>query len=291
MNKEYNDVELTTEEVESLNDPILADISTDVETTESQEQETTIEEPADEAVKESNVVVDEFKGVEIDGKAYDVDTIKSWMDDANNKSEWQKSNTEKAQQLSKWNKFVEKINEDETFRDHIKDFFFDDPDSVSKLGLDGKIELDLKSDDQVAETPSELEARLAKLEEYEQSRIMENRVNILDSELTNLEEKFPEYLGEEGQMQTFLNFAEANGERFIVNGLPSMEMAFKEWSYDQMQDELNHYKKLGKNSSRNKGKVINTSQAGVKEVKQPKKITSYNEATMDDPEIAKYFEE
>ena len=291
MNKEYNDVELTTEEVESLNDPILADISTDVETTESQEQETTIEEPADEAVKESNVVVDDFKGVEIDGKAYDVDTIKSWMDDANNKSEWQKSNTEKAQELSKWNKFVEKVNEDETFRDHIKDFFFDDPDSVSKLGLDGKIELDLKSDDRVTETPSELEMRLAKLEEFEQSRIMENRVNTLDSELTSLEEKFPEYLGEEGQMQTFLNFAEANGERFIVNGLPSMEMAFKEWSYDQMQDELNHYKKLGKNSSRNTGKVINTSQAGVKEVKQPKKITSYSEATMDDPDIAKYFEE
>ena len=290
MNKEYNDVEITAEEMESLNDPILTDVTTNVETTESQEQETTQEEPA-EAVNESNVVVDEFKGVEIDGKAYDVDTIKSWMDDANNKSEWQKSNTEKAQELSKWNKFVEKVNEDETFRDHIKDFFFDDPDSVSKLGLDGKIELDLKSDDRVTETPSELEMRLAKLEEFEQSRIMENRVNTLDSELTNLEEKFPEYLGEEGQMQTFLNFAEANGERFIVNGLPSMEMAFKEWSYDQMQDELNHYKKLGKNSSRNTGKVINTSQAGVKEVKQPKKITSYSEATMDDPDIAKYFEE
>ena len=64
-----------------------------------------------------------------------------------------------------------------------------------------------------------------------------------------------------------------------------------EWSYDQMQDELNHYKKLGKNSSRNTGKVVNTSQAGVKEVKSPQKLTSYDDATMDNPEIAKYFEE
>ena len=291
MNKEYNDVELTTEEVESLNDPILTDISTDnAGTTESQEQETTIEEPADEAVKESNVVVDDFKGVEIDGKAYDVDTIKSWMDDANNKSEWQKSNTEKAQELSKWNKFTERVNKDDEFRKHIKDFFYDNPDEINKLGLDGNIGLDIE-DAKDTETPSELERRLEALEQFEHDRIMESRIGTLDENLTALEEKFPEYLGENEQVQKFLTFAESNAERFVVDGLPSLDAAFKEWSYDQMQQELSHYKKLGENSNRNKGKIINKSEVGAKEVKSPKKILSWKDATMDDPEIAKYFEE
>ena len=230
MNKEYNDVEVTAEEMEGLNDPILTDISTDsAETTESQEQEATQEEPAEEAVKESNVVVEEFKGVEIDGKAYNVDTIKSWMDDAKNKNEWQKSNTEKAQNLSKWTKFADKFNEDESFRNHIRDYFFDEPDAVSKLGLDGNIGLDIEDANQT-ETPSELEQRLAKLEEFEQERIMEARVGTLVSELSKLEDQFPEYLGKDEQVSTFLNFAENNANRFVVDGLPSLQMAFKEWS-------------------------------------------------------------
>ena len=292
MNKEYNDVEISAEEMEGLTDPILTDISTDsnTETTTSQE-ETTQEEPSVEAeVSETDVVAEKFEGVEIDGKSYDVDTIKEWMSDHNNKNEWQKSNTEKAQNLSKWNNFVKKINEDDSFRNHIKDYFFDDPDAVDKLGLEGNIGLEIE-DAKDAEIPGELEMRLRQLEEFEQDRIMETRVDILDSELTKLEGKFPEYLGDDKQVSEFLAFTETNGERFVVDGIPNLELSFREWSYDQMQDELSHYKKLGKNSNRNKGKVINKSQAGVKEVKSPQKITSWNEATMDNPEIAKYFED
>ena len=120
---------------------------------------------------------------------------------------------------------------------------------------------------------------------------MDSRVNILDSDLTKLEEQFPEYLGEDKQVSECLSFAEKNGERFLKDGLPSLESAFKEWSHDQMQDELSHYKKLGKNSNRNQGRVVNTSQVGAKEVKSPKKLSNWNDMTMDDPEIAKYFEE
>ena len=58
-----------------------------------------------------------------------------------------------------------------------------------------------------------------------------------------------------------------------------------------MQDELTHYKKLGNNSNRNAGKVVNTSQVGAKEVKSPQKLTDWNDVTMDNPDIAKYFEE
>ena len=81
----YNDVEITAEEMESLNDPIMTEISTDNtenETTASQ-KETTQDESSSE-VNESNVVAEKFNGVEIDGKAYTVDTIKEWMSDAKN---------------------------------------------------------------------------------------------------------------------------------------------------------------------------------------------------------------
>ena len=291
MDKNYNDVEITDEEMESLNDPIVSEISTDsvkTETTASQ-KETTQDESSSE-VNESNVVEDEFRGVEIDGTQYDLDTIKNWMDDSANKEEWQKSNTQKAQDLSKWGKFVEKINKDDDLRNHIKDFYFDNPDEVKRLGLDGKIGLELEDAD-TSEPRTALEQRLELLEGFENDRIIESRVNILDSDLTKLETNFPEYLGESDQVSQFLAFAEQNGERFVVNGLPSLEKAFKEWSYDQMQDELSHYKKLGNNSNRNQGRVVNTSQVGAKEVKSPKKLSNWNDMTMDDPEIAKYFEE
>ena len=299
MNKEYNDIELTDDEIASLEDPILTDISTSddvkTETTTSQD-ETTQEEPADEAVKESDVVEDnesvEVKTdeIEIDGNTYNLDTIKEWMNDSNNKQEWQKSNTQKSQELSKWGKFVEKVNKDDEFRNHIKDYFFDNPEEVSKLGLDGKIGLEIEDADET-QVPSELEQRLELLEKFEQDRIVEHRVNSLDSELTKLEKEYPEYLGEDKQVSEFLDFAQNNGQRFLDNGIPNLNKAFKEWSYDQMQEELAHYKKLGENSKRNEGKIVNSSQVGAKEVKSPKKILSWNDATMDNPEIAKYFEE
>ena len=56
-----------------------------------------------------------------------------------------------------------------------------------------------------------------------------------------------------------------------------------------MQSELAHYKKLGKNNSRNEGKIIGTAQVGAKVVKTSKKH-NWDNMTMDDPEIAKYFE-
>ena len=294
MDNKYNDVEISAEEMEVLNDPMLTDISTEdtTETTMSQNEETTQEESA-EAVNESNVVAEKFNGVEIDGKAYTLDTVKEWMTDSKNKTDWNKSNTEKAQNLSKWNKFIEKVNGDDDLRNHIKDFYFDNPEQIKALGLDEKIGLDIEDANTLEPTVEKtaLELRLEKLESFEKDRIMETRVSVLDSELTKLEERFPEYLGESDQVSKFLKFAEANGERFVVDGLPSLDKAFREWSYDQMQDELTHYKKLGNNSNRNAGKVVNTSQVGAKEVKSPQKLTDWNDVTMDNPDIAKYFEE
>ena len=295
--EDYNNIELTDEEMESLNDIIIGpetgvSESTDSQTTEDDSdavqtaEETTTEEASTQEETEAEVVED---GFEIDGERFDREAIMAWREDSTNKESWQKSNTEKAQNLSKWGKLGQKINEDDNFRDHLKDFFFDDPEAVKALGLDGDIDIPTQEvEEKSPEISPELNERLKVLEDIEGERVMEARVDKLDTQLTKLEEKFPEYLEGE-KVAEFLEFADKNANKFVENGLPDLDRAFREWSYAEMQSELTHYKKLGKNTARNEGKVIGTAQVGAKEVKTPKKY-NWDNMTMDDPEIAKYFE-
>jgi hypothetical protein len=281
-NDNYNEIELTEAEAQALENPDIeletTESPTDDKASEANTEETSVEvtEPVD---------VDNF---EIDGKDYSRDQILQWRDDSDNKENWQRSNTEKAQGLSKWNKLAEKIQEDESFRNHLKDFYYDDPEAVKALGLDGKMEI--PGQDEIVEPPSELESRLDVLENIEGERVMEHRVDQLDGVLTNLENANPDYLGDQDKVSEFLEFADSNSQRFIQNGMPNLENAFKEWSYDQMQEQLAHYKKLDENGKRNTG-IINTSEVGAKEIKSNKKVTNWKDVSMNDPDIAKYFDE
>jgi hypothetical protein len=292
--KDYNNVEITEEEREALNNFSLEDeVTTDTGTTESETVEETVqpvESTESEEAPDGETDTDDVDGFEIDGERYDLDTIKSWREDSENKSSWQKSNTEKSQNLSKWGKLGQKINMDEEFRQHINDYFYDDPEAIKALGLDKDIEL---PSDEVEVVPyeginPEIDERLKILEEVEGERIYEARVNKLDSQLTTLENKFPEYLEGEKVME-FLDYADKNANLYSENGIPNLDRAFKEWSYTEMQAELAHFKKLNTNKSRNQGKIINTSQVGAKEVKSPKRKMTWNDVTMDNPEIAEYF--
>ena len=301
MNKGYSEVEISEEEVQALENPetestvsqpaIEADEKVDnISTEESNE----VEAPIIKDVAETETTVeDSFDGLDIDGNQIPREQILAWREDSDNKESWNKSNTEKAQNLSKWNKLSEKINKDESFRSHIVDFFFDDPEAIKSLGLDGDIDIPKTEtkEEKVAPTSPEVEQRLKMLEDIEGDRLMETRVDHLDEQLTNLEDKFPEYLeGEKGA--EFLEYAQKNATKFVENGLPSLERAFREWSYGEMQAELKHFKKLDENGKRNEGKVIGTSQVGARDVKSPKKLSrNWKEITMSDPEIAKYFDE
>ena len=292
--EDYNKIELTDEETEALND-VFDSPATEGETTASEEVEETVQSVDDKTTTEEASLTEETEtevvdGFEIDGERYSREEIQAWRDDSANKSSWQKSNTEKSQSLSKWGKLGQKINEDENFRDHLKDFFFDDPEAVKALGLDGDIDIPTQEVQETApEISPELNERLKVLENSEGERVMEARVDKLDDQLVKLEEKFPEYLEGE-KVAEFLEFADKNADKFVENGLPDLDRAFREWSYAEMQSELTHYKKLGKNSARNEGKIIGTAQVGAKEVKTPKKY-NWDNMNMDDPEIAKYFED
>ena len=291
MNKEYNKVELTDAELESLNGSMLDDAQPEITESQDSADDTSATEATTEETTEvvtEPAVADKYENIEIDGRSYDAATILKWREDAANKQSWQKSNTEKAQQLSKWNKLSEKINEDDGFRNHLKDFFFDDPEAIKALGLDGDVPI--LEEETVPELPSIVEQRLKVLEDIEGDRILETRVNHLDDQLTTLEQKFPEYL-EGDKVGEFLEFADKNSRQFVDNGIPNLDRAFREWSYAEMQAELSHFKKLGKNDARNEGKVITTAQVGAKEVKTDKKRSSYKDFKATDPDIAKYFDE
>ena len=66
---------------------------------------------------------------------------------------------------------------------------------------------------------------------------------------------------------------------------------FKEYSFDYLQQELSHYKKLGVNKDRNSGTIIDRSEMGAKETVTPKAYKTWNDINANDPDIKKYFDE
>jgi len=283
MPNPYNNVEITPEEITSLNEEPQEEVGTpkEEETTASQNEATT-EEPSQEV--SDTEVEDSFNGLEIDGERFDLDTINQWREDSSNKQSWQKSNTSKSQELSKWNKLVEKINTDEEFSDYMKDYFYDNPEEVKKLGLDGSIEVDdiptdLDPEDNVVESDSRMDEIQERLDGFE----VDKMVAELDHELTELVEKNSEYFQNETDELDFLAYVDDNK-------VGDLEVGFRLWSFDQMQDQLDHYKKLDNNKSRNAGKVISREQKGAMDEKSDTPLKGWKDVSINNPEIAKYFE-
>tara|TARA_R100000700_G_C3177329_1_gene152481 strand:- start:2633 stop:3502 length:870 start_codon:yes stop_codon:yes gene_type:complete len=289
MSKEnYNNVEITADELSALES---------TGTTESQVQEPQVEEPSsevNESVGEEQSDVQEFDPedyvIEIDGKDYDLSDIMEWQKDSQNKSDWNKSNTEKAQEIARLGKLANKLKEDDSFRDHLKDYFDDDKDYKS-LNIESWVNSDYANDvdqnlgqEASQEIPSELEQRLERLEDVDQERFIEQETQGLANHLESLEQKYPDLINE-GNVHEFLDF-------MIDNEIGDMEAGFRVWSYDAMSEKMESLSKLDENRQRNTGKVISESEVGAKEVKSPKiKTTDWKEITLDDPDIAKYFNE
>jgi len=273
MADQYNAVEITDEEKASL--------SVEEQTTESDNQpvngKTETEEPSQE-VSETVEVEDEFTGLEIDGERYDLDTINAWREDSDNKDNWQKSNTEKSQELAQWNKLSEKL-QDPEFREYIKDFFYDNPDEANKLGLDSLQALGIQEDEPQEEESTgkmyELEDRLNSIEE-------DKMVVELGHELDQLVSLNKELIPDDDTELEFLSFVEDNQ-------IASLELGFKLWSHDKIVDQLDHLKKLDENKSRNTGKVISKSQKGAAEEQSNKALKDWNDVNMKNPEVAKFF--
>ena len=290
----YNNVEISEEEMNSL-ETTQSELTKD-ETQENSVQEQSVEtpvvepketeqEPAEERVTSPEVSGDFF---EIDGERFNRETISEWRNDSNNKSEWSKSNTEKAQKIAKVGKFLNKVESDSDFKEHIR-HYFDSDDEFDKMGLGENYSEFTESEETKEVNP--YEERLNKLENAEYDRVIDARTDQLDRELTQLESDNPEVLGDPDKVKEFLEFTEINSDRFRdKNGIVHLNEAYKVFSFDYYKEQSSHYKKLDENRAKNSGVKVSQSKIGAKETVAPKKYNSWKDITADDPEIAKYFE-
>ena len=221
--------------------------------------------------------------VEIDGETFDGADIMRWQEDSANKDNWQASNTQKAQDIAKWSKFNNKIAEDSEFRDYVKDFFYEDNDGLKELGLDKELrplgfEEEIMAEPQKGETDMKMEEVEGRLNQME----FERHVDDLELELNAIvDDNKDSFEGEDDEVN-FLEFAQESN-------MTDLNQAFKLWSYDKMQDELDHHRQLDGNKQRNMGKVVHNSKIGATEVSSPKNYKSMKDINMTDPDVAKYF--
>ena len=302
MPSPYNDVELTDSDKQSIYDnpgmtedqnPREAGVDGQ-EGFGSQAHDTDTQEESAEVVTEAETEgatevseSDEFNledyEVEIDGEKYDGADIMRWQEDSANKDNWQASNTQKAQEIAKWSKFNNKIAEDSEFRDYVKDFFYEDDDGLKELGLDKELR-PLGFEEEIMAEPEKGEADV-KMEEVEgrlNQMEFERHVDDLELELNAIVDDNKDVFAEEDDEVKFLEFAQESN-------MTDLNQAFKLWSYDKMQDELDHHRQLDGNKQRNMGKVVHNSKVGATEVSTPKNYKSVKDINIDDPDVAKYF--
>ena len=306
MPSPYNDVELTDSDKQSIyENPGMTEDQNPREAgvdgkegfgsqahdtdTQEEEVETQAETQAETETEGETEVYesDEFNledyEVEIDGETFDGAEILKWREDSSNKENWQASNTQKAQEIAKWSKFNNKIAEDSEFRDYVKDFFYEDESGLKELGLDKELrplgfEEEIMAEPEKGETDMKMEEVEGRLNQME----FERHVDDLELELNAIvDDNKDSFEGEDDEIK-FLEFAQESN-------MTDLNQAFKLWSYDKMQDELDHHRQLDGNKQRNIGKVVHNSKVGATEVSTPKTYKNMKDININDPDVAKYF--
>tara|TARA_R110002167_G_scaffold148707_14_gene341800 strand:+ start:491 stop:1321 length:831 start_codon:yes stop_codon:yes gene_type:complete len=276
MPNPFNEVEISDEEVSSLSSEEEMPVTQDANNSDSN-VENSSEEVAGEDTEDEYQMWDT-----VEERFVDPEEVQQWKDSHSNKSEWQKSNTEKAQGISKWSKLMDKVSTDESFRNHLTEYFGDDKNAINSLGLNG-----------IEALKEEFEAGEGPIESQESNRSLEDRVNDieLDKQTDVLEMKFDNFVSANNEVFTDVK-SEIDFLEFMENkGMKDFEDAFRLWNYDNVQTQLKHSKELELNKQRNAGKVVQTKAIGAsKDITPPRIASNYKNVNLSDPEIAKYFE-
>jgi len=165
-----------------------------------------------------------------DGEQFTVEDIESWKKDADNRHEWSKSNTEKAQEVADQRRaveplvqLVEQLNKSEEFRDTLKEAIEDE------LGEEaGQLfEQSLKMENKDLPNPFESELTEAK----EKVEMMEAE-KVLDQSMSNLQ---AQYSLKSEQVQEVLDYAINAHEE--TGRLLTLEEAYKVMSFDKPKIE------------------------------------------------------
>lgn len=155
---------------------------------------------------------------EISGEEYSLKDIENWKTDSENRSEWQKSNTKKSQDVSAERKALQAemdkwmaLRDDSDLLDAVRDYLGDDADSHPLFKEPEKVTAseDVQSEDVPKAEPTELENRVVELE---------TRLQV-ETDIQNLVKSHPELRDNEDAVKEVIDV-------MINRNLPSLEDAF-----------------------------------------------------------------
>ena len=248
------------------------------ESTEPAETEATNEEPQElsegneeqtEAVSDSPDDESSFVFESEDGSRYTLSDIESWKQDADNRHDWSKSNTEKAQQLADQRRaveplvqLVEKIKESEDFSDTLMEAIEDELGKDAGQLFRQTLQMDNK------DLPNPWEAELQQAQEKVAQMEAEK---VLDQSIVDVRSQYSLSAEEADQVLEYAINTHENSGRLLT-----LDEAYKVMNFD---------KPKGEPESKPKPSVpVNVQKSvGVKSDKQDK-ITNY-----DDIDVASFF--
>lgn len=304
MPDDYSNITLTEEETSSLSQVEDKPVSTSSDSNSEPSESTQSNNWEDYGVSEgfgekSNLNEDSQNGdseeqyeFQIGDETFGLDSVIEWKKDADNKSEWNKSNTQKAQAIARGGKLLNLIDNDESFKDYIKDYFDGSERDINKYGLDSEFGIDFDAKEE-PETTEEVEDFGEQDPQYDS---LVDRINALEGEklersisdrYDSIREENPNFFKSEEDNMDFLNYCYEKG--VYGGGDIDMEASFKLWSYDKVMTEENRREQLYQNKMRNEGSTIGNSEIGAREVRSGDTPKNYNEISMENPEVSRYF--
>ena len=165
-----------------------------------------------------------------DGKQFTVEDIESWRKDADNRQEWSKSNTEKAQEVADQRRaveplvqLVEQLNKSEEFKDTLKEAIEDELGEEAGQLFEQSLKMENK------DLPNPFESELT--EAREKVEMMEAE-KVLDQSMSNLQ---TQYSLKSEQVQEVLDYAINAHEKYGI--LLTLEEAYKVMSFDKPKVE------------------------------------------------------
>jgi hypothetical protein len=165
-----------------------------------------------------------------DGEQFTVEDIESWKKDADNRHEWSKSNTEKAQEVADQRRaveplvqLVEQLNKSEEFKDTLKEAIEDELGEEAGQLFEQSLKMENK------DLPNPFESELT--EAREKVEMMEAE-KVLDQSMSNLQ---AQYSLKSEQVQEVLDYAINAHEE--TGRLLTLEEAYKVMSFDKPKIE------------------------------------------------------
>lgn len=195
----YSGVTLSQGELDSIVQNSPSETAQDLGEQQAQEQESQEIDQSESSVTEESEDSQEIYDLEVNGETYDMETIQNALDAFQNKAEWQKSNTEKAQTISAERKAIDaerkiwsdlKGNEDAM--DVLRDVLDDDHPIFNSPEVD-KAQENTSQDTEDLSRVEELEERLNEFEREKEEHALQveadQQVNV---DLGKLKQSHPE---------------------------------------------------------------------------------------------------